>query len=293
MDENFLAEQFEEHRARLKSVAYRMLGSLTDADDAVQEAWLKVRRADTDEVANLGAWLTTVVGRVCLDMLRSRRSRREEPLETQTHLPDPVVTRSESTDPEQRALLSDSVGIALLVVLESLGPAERLAFVLHDMFGVSFDEIAPIVGRTPAAARKMASRARQRVRGSAPTGRADLGQQRKVVDAFLAAARGGDIAGLISVLDPDVVLRSDVGMGAVDVISGAETVATQAAAFRHAVTELEVFPAVVNGNAGVVSTDNGVPRSVLSFTVVGDKIVEIDIIADQERLAGLDVSALR
>src|SRR5919198_1193351 len=228
-DDEFLAGRFEEHRAHLRKVAYRMLGSVSEADDAVQEAWLRLSRSDTSDVENLGGWLTTVVGRVCLDMLRRRTSRREDPLEA--HLPDPIVSHADGIDPEHEALLADAVGLALLVVLESLGPAERLAFVLHDMFAVPFEEIAPIVGRSPAAARQLASRARRRVRGAAAVPEAHLTRQREVVDAFLAAARGGDFDALLAVLDPDVVLRADRGAvppGASRVVRGARAVATQA-----------------------------------------------------------------
>src|SRR5919198_2416096 len=228
MDEHaFLAERFEAHRTHLKAVAYRMLGALSEADDAVQEAWLRLSRSDTSDITNLGGWLTTVVGRVCLDMLRSRTARREDPLEA--HLPDPIVSHADGSDPEHEALVADAVGLALLVVLESLGPAERLAFVLHDMFAVPFEEIAPIVGRSPAAARQLASRARRRVQGAAPLPDPDLARQRQVVDAFLAAARGGDFDALVAVLDPDVVLRAEGGAtGITQHIRGAATVAGQA-----------------------------------------------------------------
>jgi RNA polymerase sigma-70 factor (ECF subfamily) len=289
MGENeFLAGQFEVHRGHLKAVAYRMLGSLSDADDAVQEAWLRLSRADTGAIGNLGGWLTTVVGRVCLDMLRSRSSRREEPLEER--LPDPIVGRA---GPEDEALLADSVGLALLVVLESLAPAERLAFVLHDMFGVPFEEIAPIVARSPAAARQLASRARRRVRGAAPVADPDLARQREVVDAFLAAARGGDFDALVAVLDPDVVLRADTGAlagGVLTHIRGAAAVAGQAISFRRAGYSAQ--PALVNGAAGVVNLDGGQPVSVMSFTITRGKIAEIDILADPERVRQLDLSML-
>ena len=232
-DQDWLAERFEENRSHLRGVAYRMLGSLTEADDAVQEAWIRLNRSDTSDVDNLRAWLTTVVGRVCLNMLRSRRTRREASLET--HMPDPVVSPEEGLDPEQEALLGDSVGLAMLVVLESLTPAERVAFVLHDVFAVPFDEIAPIVGRTPTAARQLASRARRRVQG-APVPDVDLDGQWAVADAFLAAARAGDFERLIAVLDPDVVVRSDGGVarpGLVSLVRGAQAVAGQAMAFRR------------------------------------------------------------
>src|SRR5215813_3802391 len=248
MDENeWLAERFEEHRAHLRAVAYRMLGSLSEADDAVQEAWLRVSRAGTTDVQNLGGWLTTVVGRVCLNMLRSRRTRREAPLGS--HVPDPLVAPEDGTSPEHEVLIADSVGLALLVVLEMLPPAERLAFVLHDMFAVPFDEIAPIVGRSPAAARQLASRARRRVQGAGPHDR-DLARQRQVVDAFFAAAREGDFAALVAVLDPDVVLRADGGAqpGASAVIRGAAAVARQALMFAGPARR--THPVLVNGAAG-------------------------------------------
>src|SRR3954452_18264370 len=232
-DQDYLAERFEANRSHLRGVAYRMLGSLTEADDAVQEAWMRLSRTDTSDVDNLRAWLTTVVGRVCLNMLRSRRTRREASLET--HVPDPIVSPEQGIDPEQEALLGDSVGFAMLVVLESLAPAERVAFVLHDVFAVPFDEIAPIVGRTPAAARQLASRARRRVQG-APVPDAGLPAQWKVVDAFLAAARAGDFAGLLAVLDPEVVVRADFGAGRTGVpaeVRGAEAAAAQAMSFRR------------------------------------------------------------
>ena len=235
MDErDFLAQHFEEHRTRLRAVAYRMLGSLSEADDAVQETWLRLNRTDAEEVENLGGWLTTVVARVSLNMLRSRRSRREEPFDVR--MPEPIIDRADGTDPEHEALLADSVGLALLVVLETLNPAERLAFVLHDMFAVSFDEIAPIVDRSPAAARQLASRARRRVQGEPAVPDADLDTQREVLDAFLAAARGGDFEALLEVLDPDVVLRADrgaVALGSLSVVRGAENVARGAAAFQR------------------------------------------------------------
>ena len=290
-EHEFLADRFEAHRAHLKAVAYRMLGSLSEADDAVQEAWLRLSRTDTSAVDNLGGWLTTVVGRVCLDMLRSRTSRREDPLES--HLPDPIVSHADGIDPEQEALVAEGVGLALLVVLESLSPAERVAFVLHDMFAVPFEEIGPIVGRSPAAARQLASRARRRVQGAAPVPDPDLARQRQVVDAFLAAARGGDFDALVAVLDPDVVLRADRGAvpaGGLTEIHGAATVAGQALAFRR--FGYSAQPALVNGAAGVVSTEDGRPVSVMSFTITGGKIVEIDILADPDRLRHLDLTVL-
>jgi RNA polymerase sigma-70 factor (ECF subfamily) len=294
MDEHdFLAEQFEENRTHLRAVAYRMLGSLGETEDAVQEAWLRLSRSDTSGIENLGGWLTTVVGRVCLDMLRSRRSRREEPLGEPlgARFPDPIVGRQGGIDPEHEALLSDSVGLALLVVLETLSPAERLAFVLHDMFAVPFGEIAPIVGRSPAASRQLASRARRRVRGAATVPDADLNRQREVVDAFLAAARGGDFDALVAVLDPDVVLRSDRGAvpaGASREVRGAPAVARRAAKERARAAR----PALVNGAVGVVVAPRGRLLMVLGFTIRGGKIVEIDAIADPARLRKLDLAVL-
>jgi RNA polymerase sigma factor (sigma-70 family) len=286
---DILAEGFEEKRTKLRAVAYRMLGSISEADDAVQEAWLRLSRSYTGEIENLGGWLTTVVASVCLDMLRSRRSRREEPLGL--HVPDPIVSRADGIDPEHEALLSDSVGLALLVVLETLSPTERLAFVLHDMFGVPFEEIAPIVGRSPAASRQLASRARRRVRGAAPAPDADLSRQREVVDAFLAAARDGDFDTLLAVLDPDVVLRADSGAvlaGRSREVRGARAVAEQALTFSRLAPFVQ--PALVNGAAGVVVAPRGRLFAVMGFTVRGGKIVEIDILADPARLSRLDVS---
>ncbi|MGH2779469.1 MAG: sigma-70 family RNA polymerase sigma factor [Actinomycetota bacterium] len=292
MDESgWLAEGFEAHRARLKAVAYQMLGSVSEADDAVQEAWLRLSRSGTSGVENLGAWLTTVVARVCLNMLQSRGSRREEPLDAR--LPDPIVSGGDGPDPENEALLADSVGLALLVVLDTLTPAERLAFVLHDMFDVPFEEIAPIVGRSPVAARQLASRARRRVRGSAPSPDADLATQRQIVDAFLAASRAGDFDALVALLDPEVVLRADRGAvpgGASTVIRGARAVAGGALAFSHLARFAR--PAVVNGTAGLVAAPDGRPFSILGFTIARGKIVEIDILADPERLAQLDLGIL-
>ena len=288
-DQNWLAQRFESHRTHLRAVAYRMLGSVTEADDAVQEAWIRLSRTDTTDVDNLRAWLTTVVGRVCLNMLRSRKTRRESPLET--HIPDPIVSPEEGMDPEQEALLGDSVGLAMLVVLDSLAPAERVAFVLHDVFAVPFDEIAPIVGRTPTAARQLASRARRRVQG-APVPDVDLDGQWTVVDAFLAAAREGDFERLLAVLDPEVVLRSDGGAARPDLttlVRGADTVATQAMAFRQfAETASRVL---VNGlPGGVAWAADGSPFAVVALTVKGERIVAIDILADPERLARLDLA---
>jgi RNA polymerase sigma factor (sigma-70 family) len=284
MDEHhWLAARFEEHRPHLRSVAYRMLGSLAEADDAVQDAWLRVSRAGADDVENMGGWLTTIVARVCLNVLRSRTSRGEQPLPL--HLPDPVVAPEGSPQPENDAVLSDSVGLALLVVLDTLAPAERLAFVLHDMFGLPFEEIAPLVDRTPAAARQLASRARRRVRGAAvPSPDTDRARQRAVVDAFFAAAHGGDFEALVAVLHPEVVLRSDGGTQRVASaeLQGAEAVASRA--MRFAMPDAVLHPVVVNGTAGVVVTLRGQPFSVMGFTVVEGRIVEIDAIADPERV---------
>jgi RNA polymerase sigma-70 factor (ECF subfamily) len=296
MDEHdWLADRFEVQRGHLRAVAYRMLGSLSEADDAVQEAWLRLSRADTSNVENLGGWLTTVVGRVCLDMLRSRTSRREEPLDTQ--VPERTVSRTDGGDPEQEALLADSVGLALLVVLETLAPAERLAFVLHDMFAVPFDEIAPIVGRSPDAARQLASRARRRVHGlggregESVAPRSDLTRQREVVDAFLAAARGGDFDALLAVLDPDVVLRSDRAArrpGVPAEVRGAAMVAQQAVRGRARAAQ----PALVNGAVGIIVAPRGRLLMVLDFTVIDGKIVAIDAIADPERVRQLDLALI-
>jgi RNA polymerase sigma factor (sigma-70 family) len=292
MDEReWLAERFEEHRTHLRAVAYRMLGSVSDADDAVQEAWLRLSRSDAGEIENLGGWLTTVVGRVCLNMLRSRRTRGEEPLDV--HVPEPIVSSADGLDPEHEALLADSVGLALLVVLDTLRPAERLAFVLHDMFAVPFDEIAPMVGRSPEAARQLASRARRRVQGEAPAPDPDLTRQREVVDAFFAAAREGDFDALVAVLDTDVVLRADGGAGrpeATVVVHGARAVAERASRYAH--LSPFVRPALINGAAGVVVAPRGRPFSVLAFTVRGGKIVAIDALSDPDRLAELDLTVL-
>jgi RNA polymerase sigma factor (sigma-70 family) len=292
MDEHeFLARQFEEHRTRLRAVAYRMLGSLSEADDAVQETWLRLNRIDSDEVENLGGWLTTVVARVSLNILRSRRSRPEEPLDAR--MPEPIVDRADGTDPEHEALLADSVGLALLVVLETLNPAERLAFVLHDMFAVPFDEIAPIVDRSPEAARQLASRARRRVQGEQAIPDADLDTHREVVDAFLAAARDGDFEGLVEVLDPDVVLRADRGaaaIGSARVVRGAANVARQAAAYSR--LDIDVRPALVNGAVGTVTLQDGRPFSIAGFTIRNRRIVEMDVLADAERLSQIDLTIL-
>src|ERR671921_1564356 len=296
MDEHdWLAERFEEHRTHLRAVAYRMLGSPSEADDAVQEAWLRLARSGGGGVENLGGWLTTVVARVCLNMLRSRRSRREEPLDESpgARVPDPIVGRGEGIDPEHEALLADSVGLALLVVLETLAPAERPAFVLHDMFAVPFDEIAPIVGRSPTAARQLASRARRRVRGAAASADAGLARQREAVDAFLAASREGDFGALLAVLDPDVVLRIDGGAvraGLSREVRGVRAAAEQTLTFSR--LSPFVRPALVNGAAGVVVAPRGRPFAVMGFTVRRGKIVEIDVLADPARLRQLDLAVL-
>jgi RNA polymerase sigma factor (sigma-70 family) len=289
-ERDWLAARFEENRPRLRAVAYRMLGSLTEADDAVQDAWLRLSRSGANEVENLGGWLTTIVARVCLNMLRSRNMRREEPMGV--HVPDPVIS-FENGDPEHQVLLADSVGLALQVVLDTLAPAERLAFVLHDMFDVPFDEIAPMVGRSAEAARQLASRARRRVRGSARVPDAELVAQRRVVDAFIAAARGGDLDALLEVLDPDVVLRADSGPArpaATRVIRGATAVARSSLGGARARPNILLRPALVNGAAGVIMMDGGQPFAVYGFTVAGGKIVEIDIVSDPERLRQLGLS---
>jgi RNA polymerase sigma-70 factor (ECF subfamily) len=281
------AEQFEEHRAHLRAVAYRMLGSRSEADDAVQESWLRLSRSDADAVANLGGWLTTVVARVCLDMLRARRSRREDLVGT--WLPEPILSTGEDSDPAHQAELADSVGLALLVVLDTLSPAERLAFVLHDMFGMPFEEIAPIIERSPAATRQLASRARRRVRGAQPETDVDLSEQRTVVDAFLAAARDGDFEGLIAVLDPDVVFRIDVGPERAQArpeVEGAEAVARQILA-RGAPFAPLARPAIVNGAAGAIVGLRGRPFAVVGFAVSNGRITEIDIVADPDKLPRL------
>ena len=288
--QEWLAHQFEEQRPHLRAVAYRMLGSLGEADDAVQDAWLRLSHADTREVENLRAWLTTIVARVALNMLRARKTRREQPLDV--HVPDPIIDPADGIDPEHEALLADSVGLALLVVLETLSPAERLAFVLHDMFGVPFEEIAPIVERSPEATRQLASRARRRVRG-APVPDADLTSQWEVVDAFLAAVREGDFDALVAVLDPDVVLRGDAGSlsGLSRRVQGAKAVAGQALYWSQ--SGLITRRALVNGAPGTVSIRDGKPFSVGAFTVKNGKIVEIDFLADPERIAQLDLTLLR
>jgi RNA polymerase sigma factor (sigma-70 family) len=287
-ESDWLAERFEEHRGRLRAVAYRMLGSVSEADDAVQEAWLRLSRTDAGAVENLGAWLTTVVGRVSLNMLRSRKVRREEPL---VRVPEPIVDRADGVDPEHEALLADSVGLALLVVLEKLSPSERLAFVLHDIFAVPFDEIAPIVERSPEATRQLASRARRRVQGERVAPDADLSAQREVVEAFLAAAREGDFERLVAILDPDVVVRADFGPSRESQeVRGAEAVAGQALFYGS--LGLEVRPALINGAVGAVSFKDGEPFSVGAMTVRGGKIVELDFLVDPERLRELDLAFL-
>jgi RNA polymerase sigma factor (sigma-70 family) len=286
-----LAEPFEENRSHLRAVAYRMLGSLSEADDAVQEAWLRLSRSDTSGVENLKAWLTTVVARVCLDMLRSRKARPEEPLEAQ--VPELPASRDDRIDPEQEAALADSVGLALLVVLDRLNPAERLAFVLHDMFGLPFDEIAPIVGRSPAAARQLASRARRRVQGADAVPGADLTGQRQMVGAFLAALRAGDFDGLVAVLDPDLVVRADqaaAGPGAPREVRGARTWAKQALNFARGARFARV--ALVNGAVGLVLAPRGRLFRVVTFKFAQGKIVQMDVVADPTRLQQLDLAVL-
>ena len=285
----WLAKQFEEKRTHLRAVAYRMLGSLSEAEDAVQESWLRLSRSSTSEIQNLGRWLTTVVARVCLDMLRSRKSRPEEPLDA--HKPEPMVSRENRADPETEMLMADSVGLALLVVLDTLAPAERLAFVLHDMFNLSFDEIAPIAGRSPIATRQLASRARRRVQGAARIPEADLTRQREVIDAFLAASRGGDFEALLAMLDPDVILRADAAAppkGAPKEIRGAAAIAGRAVKAGARAARL----ALVDGAAGVIVAPRGRLLMVLRFTITGGKIVEIDVTAEPKRLRELDLAVL-
>jgi RNA polymerase sigma factor (sigma-70 family) len=289
-ESDWLAERFEQNRTRLRAVAYRMLGSFAEAEDAVQEAWLRASKADAGGVDNVGAWLTTIVARVCLNVLRSRRARPEEPMGV--HVPDPVISNADGTSPEDEVLLADAVGMALQVVLDTLTPAERLAFVLHDMFGLSFDEIAPVVRRSPATARQLASRARRRVRGAdvhAPD--ADIASQREVVEAFFAAAHRGDLDALVAVLDPDVVVRTDCAAAYAElsgVRRGAAEVARQALAIANpAVPKL---PVLVNGAAGVVAMLGGELGAVMAFTVSGGKVVEINAIVDPDRLRALDLS---
>jgi RNA polymerase sigma-70 factor, ECF subfamily len=293
-EQDWLAERFEERRARLRALAFRMLGSLSEADDAVQEAWLRLGRSEAGEIENLDGWLTTVVARVCLNMLRARDARRERPLDP--HVPEPILTGAEGMDPELEAILADSVGLAMLVVLETLSPPERLVFVLHDMFGVRFDEIARIVGRSPGAARQLASRARRRVQGT-PVPDADLARQRAVVDAFLAATRDGDFEALMAVLDPDVVRRADFGRvpapESAPEVRGAEAVAEQAiAGLRDRGPGVVIRPALVNGAIGRVVLDDGQPVAVMGFTVSEGRIAAIDILADPERLSELDPAFL-
>ena len=293
MDEHddWLAQRFEEHRSQLSAVAYRMLGSISEADDALQVSWLRLSRSGTSGIENLGGWMTTIVARVCLNMLRSRSSRREQPLGV--HVPDPIVSRADGIDPEHEALLADSVGLALLVVLETLTPAERLAFVLHDMFSVPFEEIAPVVGRSPTAARQLASRARRRVQGEAHVPDTDLATQREVVDAFLAASRGGDFDALVALLDPDVVLHADreaVPSRAPTVIRGAHAVARGALASSARARFTQ--PALVNGAVGLVMAPRGQLFLILGFTITDGKITEIDVVADPARLRQLDLAVL-
>ena len=281
-----LSREFERHRPRLRAIAHRVLGSAAEADDAVQETWLRLSRADTTAIEDLGAWLTTVVSRVCLNVLRARAARREELVD---QIPDPVVAAAD--DPQHEAELADEVGIALLVVLETLSPGERVSFVLHDLFAVPFGEIAALLDRTPEAARQLASRARRRVRGGTPRGEADRGRRQEIVDAFLVAAREGDFAGLLAVLDPDVVRRADLGPGVVNIARGAEEVATQARRFGRD-PEIVQRRALVNGAPGCVTFRDGRPYSVMAFEIADDRIVGIDILADRERLAGLDLVAV-
>jgi RNA polymerase sigma-70 factor (ECF subfamily) len=296
MDEHdWLVERFESERPHLRAVAYRLLGSLAEADDAVQESWLRASRSDSRSVTHLGRWLTTVVARVCLDMLRSRAARHEEFLERQ--LPDPIISREDGMDPEQQVLLAEAVGLALQVILDTLDPAERLAFVLHDVFAVPFDEIAPLVGRSPVAARQLASRARRRVQGTAPVPDADLAHSRTVVDAFFAAVREGDFAALLAVLDPNVVVRADYGAraggapgGALREVRGAQSAAEAAILFARHVQF--VRPVLVNGAVGAVVAPGGRPYALMGFTVRQGKIAEIDILGDPARLPLLDLSVL-
>jgi RNA polymerase sigma-70 factor (ECF subfamily) len=292
VNDDRLAQQFEGHRSRLRAIGYRMLGSLAEADDAVQEAWIRLSRTDASTIENLPGWLTTVVSRICLNVLRSRRSRPEQPLDV--HVPDPIVSRSEGVDPEHDALLADSVGLALLVVLDTLPPPERLAFVLHDTFSVPFDEVATIAGKSPEAVRQLASRARRRVEGAPTVPDGDLTLQREVVDAFFAAARGGDFDALVAVLDPDVEIRSDGGAArprATRLVHGAAAVASSA--LSYAQPSLSLRPVLVNGAAGVVVLDRRErPFAVMAFTVIDGRITAINAIADPERLAQFDLSAI-
>ncbi|MGX5210726.1 RNA polymerase sigma factor SigJ [Streptomyces violaceus] len=289
-----LADRFEEHRGHLRAVAYRMLGSLTEAEDAVQEAWLRLSRTAPDGIQNLGGWLTTVTGRICLDLLRSRTARREEPM-GDAFVPDPVLRPLSHLDPAEEVLQADSVGLALLVVLENLEPAERLAFVLHDMFAVPFDDIAPVVERSPAATRQLASRARRRVRGATPSAEPDLGRQKEVLDAFLAASRGGDFEALLALLHPDVVLRADSGAlvrgaAASKVVQGAKTVAEQALMFARYARSARLV--LVNGSVGVVHAPEGRVQSVMGVTIADGRITGMYILADPERLERLEAPGL-
>ncbi|MET8245096.1 RNA polymerase sigma factor SigJ [Streptomyces sp. NPDC005202] len=293
-DTDRLADRFEEHRGQLRAVAYRMLGSLPEAEDAVQEAWLKLSRTDAGAIQNLGGWLTTVVGRICLDMLRSRTARREEPID-ETFVPDPVIRPLPETDPEQEVLQADSVGLALLVVLQTLEPAERIAFVLHDMFAVPFDDIAPIVECSAAATRQLASRARRRVQGATPAADPDLGRQREVLEAFLAASRAGDFEALLTLLHPDVVLRADSGAlvrgaAASKAVRGAKPVAEQALTFAQFAQYAQLV--LVNGTVGVVNAPEGRPLSVMGVTIADGRITGMYILADPERLARVDLPDL-
>jgi RNA polymerase sigma-70 factor, ECF subfamily len=290
MDEHaWLAERFEEHRTRLRAVAYRMLGSTSEADDAVQEAWIRLSRSNSGEIDNLEAWLVTVVGRVALNMLRSRRRRGEEPLLDAQHLPDPIVDRADGIDPEHEALLSDSVGLAVLLVLETLTPAERLAYVLHDMFSVPFEQIGAILERSPEASRQLASRARRRIRGANTTpDDTEAAAQKEVVEAFLAAARDGDFEALLAVLDPEIVERVDTGSGTILEVRGAQNVARRAKAFSQ--LGLVVRPALINGAAGWVSLLDGELYAIAALTVQGGRITTMDILLDPARLARLDLT---
>ena len=290
-----LAEQFELHRPHVRAVAYRMLGSVSEAEDAVQEAWIRLSRTDVSGVDSLRAWLTTVVARVCLDMLRTRASRREDPLDVEVHVPDPIIRPISGRDegPETDAILADSVGLALLVVLEKLEPAERLAFVLHDVFGMTFEEIAPVVDRSVVATRQLASRARRRVQDQAPASDADLRNQRRIVDAFLAAVHDGDFEALVAVLDPEIVLRADGGTvkGMSRLVRGAQAVMAQAATFSKIALSNQIV--LVNGNVGVVTRlPDGRLFSVIDFTIAGGQVVEMNILADPDRLGRLDLSAV-
>ncbi|MEV0739450.1 RNA polymerase sigma factor SigJ [Streptomyces sp. NPDC050549] len=291
-DTELLADRFEEHRGRLRAVAYRMLGSLPEAEDAVQETWLKLSRTDADQIRNLGGWLTTVVGRVCLDLLRARTARREDPID-ETFVPDPLLRPLTELDPEEEVLQADSVGLALLVVLETLEPAERLAFVLHDLFAVPFDDIAPIVERTSAATRQLAGRARRRVQGAAPSTAPDLGRQREIVEAFLAAAREGDFDALVALLHPDVALRADSGAlvrgaAASKALRGARAIAEQALMFAPFARLAQL--ALVNGSVGVVNAPEGQLLSVMGVTIADGRITGMYILSDPDRLARLDAN---